>query len=249
MGNLTPLGLLASEPAKILMVRSRISTVTSIASVTIENAFYTVSVLVVLLTGTWCSCSAPTSRRARADRRGDPRRRRSRRGDRASGRRAPVPRCCRDSRRSSRGSRANRTRRPRRFATSRRRSTRCRVADRPHRCTCLVGSRVPRCGGRSLAGAAALVPDATLADASCSKAPADSSSSPSSSFRTGWGSTKPARRGRQCPRPFISDWGNPRPGTAPGLGQLHANADQQGPARRRRPRTGASPYDWRTAPN
>lgn len=53
MGNLTPLGLLASEPTKILMTRSRISTVTSIASVTIENAFYTVSVLVVLLTGTW----------------------------------------------------------------------------------------------------------------------------------------------------------------------------------------------------
>lgn len=53
MGNLTPLGLLASEPTKILMTRSRISTVTSIASVTIENAFYTASVLVVLLSGTW----------------------------------------------------------------------------------------------------------------------------------------------------------------------------------------------------
>ena len=53
IGNLTPLGLLASEPTKILMVRTRISTVTSIASVTIENAFYTASVLVVLLTGTW----------------------------------------------------------------------------------------------------------------------------------------------------------------------------------------------------
>ena len=53
MGNLTPLGVLASEPTKILMVRSKISTVTSIASVTIENLFYTASVLVVLLTGTW----------------------------------------------------------------------------------------------------------------------------------------------------------------------------------------------------
>jgi len=53
MGNLTPLGLLASEPTKILMVRSRLSTVTSVASVTIENAFYTVSVCVVLLSGTW----------------------------------------------------------------------------------------------------------------------------------------------------------------------------------------------------
>lgn len=53
MGNLTPLGLLASEPTKILMVRSKISTITSVASVAIENAFYTVSVLGVLLAGTW----------------------------------------------------------------------------------------------------------------------------------------------------------------------------------------------------
>lgn len=53
MGNLTPLGLLASEPTKILMIRTRIPTVTSIASVTIENAFYTASVLIVLLSGTW----------------------------------------------------------------------------------------------------------------------------------------------------------------------------------------------------
>jgi hypothetical protein len=53
IGNLTPLGLLASEPTKILMVRAQISTVTSIASVTIENIFYTGSVLIVLLSGTW----------------------------------------------------------------------------------------------------------------------------------------------------------------------------------------------------
>lgn len=53
LGNLTPLGLLASEPTKIMLTRSRISTVTSVASVTIENACYTASVLVVLLTGTW----------------------------------------------------------------------------------------------------------------------------------------------------------------------------------------------------
>ena len=53
LGNLTPLGLLASEPTKIMLTRSRISTVTSVASVTIENAFYTASVLVVLLGGTW----------------------------------------------------------------------------------------------------------------------------------------------------------------------------------------------------
>ena len=53
LGNLTPLGLLASEPTKVMMARTRVSTVISIASVTIENAFYTVSVAVVLLTGTW----------------------------------------------------------------------------------------------------------------------------------------------------------------------------------------------------
>ena len=53
LGNLTPLGLLASEPTKIMMTRSRISTVVSVASVTIENAFYTASVAVVLLAGTW----------------------------------------------------------------------------------------------------------------------------------------------------------------------------------------------------
>jgi len=52
-GNLTPLGVLASEPTKILMSRSRISTVTSIASVAIENAFYIASVGMVLLAGTW----------------------------------------------------------------------------------------------------------------------------------------------------------------------------------------------------
>jgi hypothetical protein len=53
LGNLTPLGLLASEPTKILLTRSRVSTVTAVASVTIENAFYTASVLAVLLGGTW----------------------------------------------------------------------------------------------------------------------------------------------------------------------------------------------------
>lgn len=52
-GNLTPLGVLASEPTKILMTRLHITTVTSIASVAIENAFYIASVCAVLLTGTW----------------------------------------------------------------------------------------------------------------------------------------------------------------------------------------------------
>ncbi len=52
-GNLTPLGVFASEPTKILMTRAKLSTVVSIASVAIENAFYTASVLIVLLAGTW----------------------------------------------------------------------------------------------------------------------------------------------------------------------------------------------------
>jgi hypothetical protein len=52
-GNLTPLGVFASEPTKILLTRARLSTVVSITSVAIENAFYTASVLVVLLSGTW----------------------------------------------------------------------------------------------------------------------------------------------------------------------------------------------------
>ena len=53
LGNLTPLGLLASEPVKVMMARRRISTVASVASVTIENGFYSASVAAVLLTGTW----------------------------------------------------------------------------------------------------------------------------------------------------------------------------------------------------
>ncbi len=53
LGNLTPLGLLASEPAKVMLARAKISTASSVASVTIENACYTASVALVLLTGTW----------------------------------------------------------------------------------------------------------------------------------------------------------------------------------------------------
>lgn len=52
-GNLTPLGVLASEPTKILLTRGHLTTVVSVASVAIENAFYTASVLVILLCGTW----------------------------------------------------------------------------------------------------------------------------------------------------------------------------------------------------
>ncbi len=51
LGNLTPLGLLASEPAKVLIVKNHISTVTAVASVAAENTFYTVSVLAMIALG------------------------------------------------------------------------------------------------------------------------------------------------------------------------------------------------------
>lgn len=52
LGNLTPLGLLASEPAKVLLVRRRLSTVAGISSVAADNVFYTLSVLVMIVAGT-----------------------------------------------------------------------------------------------------------------------------------------------------------------------------------------------------
>jgi len=53
LGNLTPLGLLASEPAKVVLARRHVSTAASLSSVTVENGFYTVSVLAMLLGGVW----------------------------------------------------------------------------------------------------------------------------------------------------------------------------------------------------
>ena len=51
LGNLTPLGLLASEPAKVLLVRHRLSTVAGISSVAADNVFYTLSVLAMFIAG------------------------------------------------------------------------------------------------------------------------------------------------------------------------------------------------------
>ena len=51
LGNLTPLGLLASEPAKVLMMRARLSTTGAIASVAVENAYYIASVIAMLAAG------------------------------------------------------------------------------------------------------------------------------------------------------------------------------------------------------
>jgi len=51
LGNLTPLGLLASEPTKVLLVRNRIPVVTAVASVAAENAFYMASVVAMIVAG------------------------------------------------------------------------------------------------------------------------------------------------------------------------------------------------------
>jgi hypothetical protein len=51
LGNLTPLGLLASEPAKVFFVRGQLPTVAAVSSVAAENAFYMASVLLMLGAG------------------------------------------------------------------------------------------------------------------------------------------------------------------------------------------------------
>jgi hypothetical protein len=51
LGNLTPLGLLASEPTKMVLARTHLSSVVSVSSVAIENGFYTATVLAMLLAG------------------------------------------------------------------------------------------------------------------------------------------------------------------------------------------------------
>ena len=51
LGNVTPLGLVASEPAKVLFVSERVPTVVAIASVAAENAFYMATVLAMIGAG------------------------------------------------------------------------------------------------------------------------------------------------------------------------------------------------------
>lgn len=51
LGNLTPLGLLASEPAKMLFAKERLPIVDAVSSVAAENAFYIGSVLVMIAAG------------------------------------------------------------------------------------------------------------------------------------------------------------------------------------------------------
>jgi hypothetical protein len=51
LGNVTPFGVLASEPTKVFFVNDRLPTVTAVSSVAAENAFYVTSVLVMLVAG------------------------------------------------------------------------------------------------------------------------------------------------------------------------------------------------------
>jgi len=52
LGNLTPLGLFVSEPAKAAFVRHRVSLMSALASITLENLFYTQTVALVIAAGT-----------------------------------------------------------------------------------------------------------------------------------------------------------------------------------------------------
>lgn len=51
VGNVTPLGLLASEPTKVLLVRHHLATPDSVASLTLENIVYAISVAAMLAFG------------------------------------------------------------------------------------------------------------------------------------------------------------------------------------------------------
>ena len=51
MGNLTPLGLVASEPTKAALVRDRVPLVTAISALAVQNLFYSLSVAFFILSG------------------------------------------------------------------------------------------------------------------------------------------------------------------------------------------------------
>lgn len=51
VGNLTPLGLLASEPTKVLLVRRTLATSPALTSVALDNGFHTIAVLFMIATG------------------------------------------------------------------------------------------------------------------------------------------------------------------------------------------------------
>lgn len=51
VGNITPLGLLASEPTKVLLARRHLATLDSIASLTLENIIYSLSAATMIAFG------------------------------------------------------------------------------------------------------------------------------------------------------------------------------------------------------
>lgn len=63
VGNLTPLGLAASEPAKVLWVRAHLDTVEAAASLAVETLLYSLAVAVMLVGGAlaWVAAAAPAS--------------------------------------------------------------------------------------------------------------------------------------------------------------------------------------------
>ena len=52
LGNVTPLGLFVSEPTKAVFVRHRVSMMTAVSGLATENVLYTLSVAVMIATGT-----------------------------------------------------------------------------------------------------------------------------------------------------------------------------------------------------
>lgn len=52
LGNLTPLGLFVSEPVKAAFVRSRVTLLSALSGIAIENLFYTLTVALVITAGT-----------------------------------------------------------------------------------------------------------------------------------------------------------------------------------------------------
>lgn len=52
LGNLTPLGLFVSEPTKAAFVRDRVSLMSALAGIAVENLFYTVTVAAMIAGGT-----------------------------------------------------------------------------------------------------------------------------------------------------------------------------------------------------
>jgi len=51
VGNVIPLGLVVSEPTKVLLVRERVSVVAAMSAITVENIFYSLSVVLFVFSG------------------------------------------------------------------------------------------------------------------------------------------------------------------------------------------------------